>query len=379
MKVEFRMPTMEVVSTSLDNREATIKISGLTTSMGETLGNSIRRTLLSCIPGIAPIAYTIMGACEEFTPIKGLTGTTTEIGLALKKIKVAACFNEEPVVNGAQIGIPNFIVLEISKTFKNESVTFGDFVSADTGVDVVILNPDEEITYVGEEKIVNIRLLLWTGVGYAKYDELSTAYGDVITNRLGEEAISIDSIFSPVERAIFDVEVDSPSKGLEILTLTVTTNGFIPALTAISQACSIISATSFMVQQCTNIIAQPFKFSVDAAKLNSTTDRPKDFNDKTAIDIFGLSTELYDTLKHKGINIIGDFNEHTDPDGSLRVRMNKEIMKVNPAVILPEYADKLFSAKIATVEDLIHINIDAEERQEAIKRLEDIGFKIIED
>lgn len=378
MKIEFKMPTMDVISTSPDGRECTVKISGLTTSMGETLGNSIRRTLLSAIPGVAPIAYTIMGASEEFTMVNGLVDSTTEIALALKNVKVAVSYKGEPTVQASNLGVPNVFVLEISRKYANEPIKFGDFVSADSNVDVVILNPDEEITYVGEEKAVSIRLLFWTGVGYAKYDDLASTYGHIIRTHLGEEAIAIDSMFSPVERAIFDVEVDNPSKGLEVLTLTVTTTGFIPALAAISQACSIVSATAFMVQQCTNIIAQPYKFSVEAAKCSTTTDRPKDFNDKTSVDIFGLSVDLYDTLKHKGINRIGDFTEATDPDGSLRARMNAEILKINPAIILPEHAEKLYKAKLTTVEDLIHANISPEERKEAISRLESIGFKIIE-
>lgn len=370
MTVNFKMPTLEVVSTSPDFSECTVKLLGIQKSMGETIKNSIIRTLLSSIPGIAPMAYTIMGASEEFTVIKGLVNTTTEISLALKNVKVATSLE-----GFDQDTIPTHFILEISKTYENEYIKFGDFQPTDPNLSVTILNPDEVVSYVSGTRAVNIRLLFWSGIGYATYDEVGSQYKEDIKKMLGEEFIALDSIFSPVTRAIASVVEDSPSKGVEELTITATTDGSIPALTAISQAFGIISATAFVLQQATNIIAKPYKLSVNAARCSINHGRPKDFNENTAIEVFGLSEPLQNKLKHNDINVIGDFDTK-DPDGTLRAETNREILKISADVLLPEHEDKLYAAKIKSVEDLIHSKITPQERKDAIKRLESLGFKI---
>lgn len=379
MNYEFEMPAMSIISTSPDLRESTIEFSGVAETMGHTLGNGLRRALLSSIPGMAPVAFTILGTEKEFSDVPGLVDNTTEMALKIKNLKVSTVIENDGVNTET---LPKFLLLSLDKDYENESIKFGDFVldnSVEQGTRISILNPDEELTYVGKKRTISIKLLLWLGAGYATYDEVTKGYEKEVTTYLGNNAIFLDSDFSPIERVIYKVEEDSPSKGLETLRITVTTNGYIPAITALSQASGILSSTFYMIQSLTSFITKPHTVAVESKELDSKSDRPSDMNLATPIEKFGLSTELYNKLKHSGINNMGDLNESTDPTGEMKILLSREIMNIRPELILETHAHILQNANITTVEDLIRTETHTEYREEMLKSLESMGLKIHEE
>lgn len=152
---------------------------------GITLGNCMRRTLLSSLPGSAPIAFRIAGVAHEFSTIRGVTEDVVDIVLNLKGLAVK-CTNDDR----------NFITyLRIRKNTPGE-VTARDFEANDQ---VEILNPDMHICTMDEGAVFDLDLMIGNGRGYVPAEDNKAKYDNI-------DFIAMDSIFSPVKRVNFNVE-----------------------------------------------------------------------------------------------------------------------------------------------------------------------------
>ena len=189
---------------------------------GITLGNCMRRTLLSSLPGSAVIAFRIAGVAHEFSTIRGVAEDVVDIVLNLKGLAVK-CTNQEK----------DFITyLKIRKNTPGE-VTAKDFESNDQ---VEILNPDLHICTMDEGAVFDLDVMIGNGRGYVTSDANKTKYDNI-------DFIAVDSIFSPVKKVNFNVDATRVGQSIDYdkLTLEVTTNGTTSAREIVSLAGKIIN------------------------------------------------------------------------------------------------------------------------------------------
>jgi DNA-directed RNA polymerase subunit alpha len=198
---------------------ATFVIEPLHAGYGNTLGNSLRRVLLSSISGGAIVAFKIEGASHEFTTVAGIKEDVVDILLNLKNVRLAV-HSDEP------------IELRIEKKGAG-LVTAGDIK---TSADVDVINPDQVIATIDDpKKSVVIDLVVESGRGYRTIEESSVS-------RTHSDMIALDAVFSPVLRVRF--KVDSTRVGqetnLDKLSVTVETDGSITPRAAFEEAAAIL-------------------------------------------------------------------------------------------------------------------------------------------
>ena len=197
---------------------ATFLIEPLHPGYGNTLGNSLRRVLLSSVRGGAIVAFRVEGATHEFTTVEGVKEDVVDITLNLKNVHLRV-FTDEPVE------------LRLEKT--GGVITAGD-IQANGEVEVV--NPDHIIATIDDpNKTVIMDLVAEAGRGYQTIEESSA-------NRLHSDMIALDAIFTPVLRVRY--KVDSTRVGdetnLEKLALTVETDGTMTPREAFEEAAAIL-------------------------------------------------------------------------------------------------------------------------------------------
>lgn len=203
---------------SLGDDSAVITIEPLANGYGQTLGNSLRRVLLSSINGSAITAFKINGVSHEFTTIPGVKEDVVEIMMNLKGVTFKS-HSEEPV--------------EITVTKKGGLLTAGDF---NTNSEVEVVKPDQLIATIDDPSAeVTITIVVETGHGYQTIEKSSA-------NRLHSDYIALDAVFSPVTRvrySVGDARVGD-SVDLDKLTLTIDTDGSITPVDAFEEAAAIL-------------------------------------------------------------------------------------------------------------------------------------------
>lgn len=203
---------------SLGGDSAVITIEPLANGYGQTLGNSLRRVLLSSINGSAITAFKINGVSHEFTTIPGVKEDVVEIMMNLKEVTFKS-HSEEPV--------------EITVTKKGGLLTAGDF---NTNSEVEVVKPDQLIATIDDPSAeVTITIVVETGHGYQTIEKSSA-------NRLHSDYIALDAVFSPVTRvrySVGDARVGD-SVDLDKLTLTIDTDGSITPVDAFEEAAAIL-------------------------------------------------------------------------------------------------------------------------------------------
>src|SRR5689334_6376315 len=170
----IQRPTVEAIDEQVGNRQR-FAISPLEPGFGHTLGNSLRRTLLSSIPGAAVTQVRFDDALHEFTTIKGVTEDVTDILLNLKDL-VLQVYNDEPVT----------LRLDAKAAGANTDVTAGDI---QPHADVDILNPDLHVATLAAGARLAIDITVSKGRGYVSAERNKTS------STIG--VIPVDSIFSP--------------------------------------------------------------------------------------------------------------------------------------------------------------------------------------
>lgn len=198
---------------------ATFNIEPLHAGYGNTLGNSLRRVLLSSIEGGAIVAFRIEGASHEFTTVAGVKEDVVDIMLNIKNVRLNV-FSDEPV--------------ELRLEKKGAGVvTAGDIK---TTADVEIVNPDQIICTIDDpKKSVLMDIVAESGRGYQTIENSSI-------KRLHSDMIAVDAIYSPVLRVRYKVEGTRVGRetNLDKLSLTVETDGSITPRAAFEQAAAIL-------------------------------------------------------------------------------------------------------------------------------------------
>lgn len=211
-------PALAAINESGDNT-AEFVIEPLHSGYGNTLGNSLRRVLLSSIEGAAIVAFRIEGATHEFTTVEGIKEDVVDIMLNLKNIRL-------------KVHVDQPIELRLEKK-GGGTITAGDIK---TTADVEIVNPEQVICTVDDpKKTVVIDLVVEAGRGYRTIEESSET-------RLHSDMIALDAVFSPVLRVRY--KVDNTRVGqetnLDKLLITVDTDGSISPREAFEEAAAIL-------------------------------------------------------------------------------------------------------------------------------------------
>lgn len=289
--LEIKRPKLDVASTNPDGTYCKVVLEPLERGFGITLGNSLRRILLSSLPGVAVTSVKVEGAQHEFTTIDGVKEDVTEIILNIKGL-------------AARINGNSKKLLYINAEGEGE-VTAGD-IEADSEVE--ILNPDMHIATLAKSAKLKMELVLDSGRGYvnAERNKLSTL------NEIG--AIPIDSIYTPVKKVNYFVENTRVGQVTDFdqLTLEVWTNGVISAKNAVSLASKIFMEHLNLFVDLSN---QGYSDDIMVDKASEVKQKALEMT----IEELELSVRSFNCLKRAGINTLEDLIEF-GKDNIMKVR-----------------------------------------------------------
>jgi len=284
--IEIEKPNIEVIETSEDATYGKIVVEPLERGYGTTLGNSLRRILLSSLPGAAVTSIQIDGVLHEFSTIPGVVEDTTEIILNLKKLALKIHAEEEKV-------------LEIDVDGMEGEITAGD-IRADS--DVEILNPDLHIATVNENARFHMRIHANCGRGYVPAER----------NKKEDQPIGIipvDSIYTPIKRVNFNVENTRVGQvtNYDKLTLEIWTDGSIRPEEAVSLGAKILTEHLDLFVGLTE----------EAKEAEIMVEKEEDQKEKVlemTIEELDLSVRSYNCLKRAGINTVQELTTKTEED-----------------------------------------------------------------
>lgn len=247
---------------------------------GVTLGNSLRRVLLSSLPGAAIVAVKIEGVLHEFSTVPGVVEDVTEIILNMKKVRMR-------IVNKKAVGAE--LSLSGSRDFKADDIQ-------KACPDIEILNPDLHIAKLNSDAKLNLELKFGIGKGYVPSTEQKIPEMTIGT-------IPIDSIFTPIVNVRYDVENVriGERNDYEKLTLEVSTDGSITPEEAISSSSKILKDH---IQLFINFEAEPEEEKVENEK-DAEAERVKKIL-LTNVDDLELSVRSHNCLKAANIKTLAD-------------------------------------------------------------------------
>ncbi len=263
---------------------ATFTVEPLHTGYGMTLGNSLRRVLLSSVAGAAITGFRVEGASHEFTTIKGVKEDVVAILLNLKGVRFKV-YSDEPQL------------LTLTKKGKGE-VKAKDI---QTNADVEIVNPDHVICTIDDPKAnIGMELMVETGRGYRALDEQGS-------NKKASDMILLDALFTPVLRVRYKVENTRVGQitDLDRLLLTVDTDGSITPRDAFEEAAAIlVNQYTALAGQTRVEVAAPLS-SADGGLL-SPDDGEEPAELMTSIEDLNLSARTTNALVNNDIHTIKD-------------------------------------------------------------------------
>ena len=287
--LEMKRPEINCVEIDVDTYYAKFVVEPLERGFGITLGNSLRRILLSSLPGYAINTLKIDKVAHEFSTIPGVSEDVTNIILNLKEVCLKA-------VNPEDVDVKT---LKISKKGAGE-VTAADIITDGT---LEVVNPDLHIAYLDEDGELEVEMTAIKGRGYISGDKNREENGGAINT------LPIDSLFTPVRKANFIV--DKTRVGQEIdfdkLTLEIWTNGVIEPYEALSMAARILNEHLELFIDLSDIAKN---MSIMSQKELSEKDKMLE----TPIEDLEFSVRSYNCLKRAGIHTVADILSRTEHD-----------------------------------------------------------------
>ena len=292
--IEIEKPNITAVSLNEDGTVGKFIVEPLERGFGITLGNSLRRIMLSSLPGYAVTNIKIDGVLHEFSTIPGVTEDVTEIVLNVKGIIAKLHGNA-----------PKTVVIDV---IGEQEVTAGD-IKVDS--DIEILNPAHHICTVGENDRFYMELTFDHGRGYVSQDRNkqldAQMRGSSISAPIG--TIFTDSIYTPVYNVSFSVENTRVGNitDFDKLVLEVETNGTITAKEAVSFGAKILN-------EHLNLFVD---LSDDAKNVESLVEREETKKEKVlemTIEELDMSVRSFNCLKRAGIDTVEDLTNRTEED-----------------------------------------------------------------
>jgi len=285
LMIEIEKPRIETVEVNEDKTYGKFVVEPLERGYGTTLGNSLRRVLLSSLPGAAVSSIKIQGVLHEFSVVPGVLEDVPEIILNIKGI-AAKMYTDEPVILKLEVEGP-------------KRVTAGDII---TGPDVEIVNKDHYIATVNESGKLYMELEMIKGRGY-NVAEKNKKEGQPIG------VIPIDSSFTPVSKVNFTVENTRVGQitDYDKLTLEVWTNGTMTPEEATSLGAKILSEHLNLFIGLTEHVEN----------VEIMVEKEEDKKEKVlemTVEELDLSVRSYNCLKRAGINTVDELTQKTEED-----------------------------------------------------------------
>ena len=283
--LNFEKPMYKITDYIESNNFGKFELEPLERGFGTTLGNALRRVMLSSMPGSAIVAFKAEGVMHEFTTIEGIVEDVTTIVLNLKSIVVK---NNTDEVKKLTLSV-----------HEEKTVTARDIV-LDEGVEII--NPDQVICTISKGGKLDMELLVANGRGYvSSNDNKSFVEGQKIGY------IPIDALYSPIERISY--EVDSARVGQDAsydkLVMNVQTNGSIKPEEAMALAAKILI-------EHLNIVTNLSEIADMTGIMNAKQEDSKLKKLETSIDDLDFSVRAYNCLKRAGVNTLGDLTEKSE-------------------------------------------------------------------
>ena len=286
---DFNKPNIEITDISDDKKYGRFVVEPLERGYGTTLGNSLRRIMLSSLPGSAISQVKIDGVLHEFSSIPGVKEDVTEIIMNLKSLAIK---------NTSESDEPKTAYIE----FEGEGVVTAADIQVDQ--DIEIMNPETVIATLNK---LYMELTITNGRGYVSADKNKN-------DELPIAVIPIDSIYTPVERVNLTVENTRVGQitDFDKLTLDVYTNGTLLPDEAVSLAAKVLS--------------EHLKLFIDLSEVAQAAEvmieKEDDEKEKVlemSIDELELSVRSYNCLKRAGINTVEELTNRT-PEDMMKVR-----------------------------------------------------------
>ena len=286
---DFEKPNIEIVEISDDKKYGKFVVEPLERGYGTTLGNSLRRIMLSSLPGAAVSQVKIDGVLHEFSSIPGVKEDVTEIIMNIKSLSIK---------NNSDSNEVKTAYIE----FEGEGVITAADIQADP--DIEIMNPDQVIATLsgGTDSKFYMELTITKGRGYVSADKNKN-------EELPIGVIAIDSIYTPVERVNMAIENTRVGQVTDYdkLTLDVYTNGTLAPDEAVSLAAKVLS--------------EHLKLFIDLSEVAQAAEvmieKEDDEKEKVlemSIDELELSVRSYNCLKRAGINTVEELTNRTSED-----------------------------------------------------------------
>lgn len=313
--IEIEKPRIETAEMKSDGTYGRFVLEPLERGYGTTLGNSLRRVLLSSLPGVAVKSIKIDGVQHEFSTIPGVKEDVTEIVLNIKSLTAK--------IYGTA---PKTIYIEAEDECE---VTAGD-IKADSEVE--ILNPGMHIATLGEGAKLHMEIVIDKGRGYVPAERNKTEMAATIGS------IPVDSIYTPVLKVNYTVENTRVGQitDYDKLTLEVWTDGTISAKEAVSLAAKVLN-------EHLNLFVDLSEQAANVEIMVEKGDNPQEKVLEMTIEELDLSVRSFNCLKRAGINTVED----------LISKSEEEMMKVR--------------------------NLGKKSLEEVIEKLKSLGFKLTSD
>ena len=283
--LNFEKPIYKITEYVENKNYGKFELEPLERGFGTTLGNALRRIMLSSMPGSAIVAVNFDGVMHEFQTMEGIVEDVTTIVLNLKNVVVKNNTAEE-------------VILKLYSD-KEGVVTAGDI---EENADVEIINKDQVIATIAKGGKLDMELIVANGRGYVPSNE-NKKY--IENQKLG--FIPIDALYSPIERISY--EIDNARVGQDAsydkLIMEVFTNGSIRPEEAMALAAKI------MIEHL-NIVTNLSEIADVTGIMNAKQEDSKLKKLETSIDDLDFSVRAYNCLKSAGVNTLGDLTEKSE-------------------------------------------------------------------
>ncbi|MBE6693639.1 MAG: DNA-directed RNA polymerase subunit alpha [Ruminococcaceae bacterium] len=292
--IEIEKPNITTVNLSKDGTNGAFIVEPLERGYGITLGNSLRRVLLSSLPGVAVVSIKIDGVLHEFSTVPGIVEDVTEIVLNVKGITAKLHCQG-----------PKTVVIDVTG---EQEITAGD-IKQDS--DIEILNPEHHIATLSTNDRFYMELTFDSGRGYVSQERNKQLHNDQLGMNVSAPigTIFTDSIYTPVYKVSYNVENTRVGNitDYDKLTLDVLTNGTISAKEAISLGAKILN-------EHLNLFVD---LSDEAKKAEIMVEREETKKEKVlemTIEELDMSVRSFNCLKRAGIDTVEDLTNRTEEE-----------------------------------------------------------------
>ncbi len=298
--LQFEKPIYKITDSIESNFYGKFELEPLERGFGTTLGNALRRVMLSSLPGSAISSIKIDGVLHEFQTIEGVYEDVTTIILNLKGVVFKNHSNEEKIVR-----------INVSK---EGEVTAGDI---ECDADIEVINKDKVIATLAKGGSLNMEMTVTNGRGYVKSEENKRLY-----DLKKKGVIAIDSIYSPVERVSYEVGNArvGQDESYDKLIMNVWTNGSIKPEEAIALASRILIEHF-------NILTDLSSIADATGMMIEKTEDPTVKALETSIEDLDFSVRAYNCLKRAGIHTLQDLVNKSENDMMKIRNLGKKSLK----------------------------------------------------